>query len=201
MSTIAPRQLMRSFWERVVMPHFLLLIAIRYRGLARTNRPREPKDAIANGQFILVSRDAYEAVGGHEAVRGAVTEDQALAQAFVGAGRLVFLAHAEELMATRMYHSLREIVEGWTKNVAAGSRLAVAGWLRPAVPWLIALFLVGAWIVPPVALLGTVVGGGAVAATAWPTMATALSLLTWLYVYLRCRSHVGMRCCFRSALR
>lgn len=185
--TVVPRQLMKSFWERVVMPQFLTLISLRYRRLARINRARDPKDAIANGQFILIDRAAYEAIGGHEAVRGEVTEDQALAQRTVASGRRVFIAHAEELMATRMYRSLPEIVEGWTKNVATGARHAVAPWLRPAVPWLIAAFLIVAWIVPPAVVVADVVGGANVRPTGWPALATLLSLATWLLVYVRMR--------------
>src|SRR2546425_2200733 len=48
--------------------------------------------------------------------RNNVTDDLALAQAYVRAGKDIFFAHAQEFMTTRMYGSLREIIVGWTKN-------------------------------------------------------------------------------------
>jgi chlorobactene glucosyltransferase len=185
--SILPRQLMESFWERIVMPQFLLTISLRYRDASRVNRTHRARDVIANGQFILVRRDAYEAVGGHEAVRGEVAEDLRLAQRFVEARRRVFLAHAEDLMATRMYRSLRELLEGWTKNVAIGARQTVDPWLRPAVPWLIAAFLLLFWVLPPGVLAASLFFDVARRATAWSAGATGLSLFFWLAAHFRLR--------------
>lgn len=185
--SIVPRQLMGSFWERIVMPQILLTISLRYRDAARVNRTRKARDVIANGQFILVRREAYEAVGGHEAVRGEVVEDLRLAQRFVAEGRRIFLAHAEELMATRMYRSLRELVAGWSKNVALGARQTVDPWLQPAVPWLIALFLLIFWVLPPVALAVSALGWTDGRILAWSLGATGLSLLFWIVLYFKWR--------------
>lgn len=182
--TVLPRQVLASFWERVIMPHFLVMILLRYGNAERISRARDPLDAIANGQFILVRRSAYEAVGGHEAIRGEVVEDQKLAQRFVEAGRRILMTHAEDLMSVRMYRSLREIVEGWTKNVATGGRQAVAPWLRPALPWLTAAWLVVIWIVPPVVFVGSVLGAWGGPASSWSAGATGLSLLFWLIANL-----------------
>ena len=73
---------------------------------ARVNRARRERDVIANGQFILTTREAYEAVGTHAAVRHEVAEDLALAQAYLRHGRRLHFAFAERLMETRMYQSL-----------------------------------------------------------------------------------------------
>ena len=68
------------------MPQIWLLLGLRYHPRA-VNRARRERDVIANGQFILTTREAYEAVGTHEAVRHEVAEDLALAQAYLRAGR------------------------------------------------------------------------------------------------------------------
>ena len=81
--TVAPHQRCVTFWERVVMPQIWLLLGLRYHP-ARVNRARRERDVIANGQFILMTREAYEAVGTHAAVRHEVAEDLALAQAYCG---------------------------------------------------------------------------------------------------------------------
>lgn len=120
--TVLPRELALTFWERLVQPHFFVLLGIRYGSAERLNRNTDPRHAIANGQFILVTRESYEALGGHQAVKDQVVEDLALAQAYTAAGLAVRFAGAEQVMATRMYASLREIVDGWTKNAFNGMR-------------------------------------------------------------------------------
>ncbi|HUH12478.1 MAG TPA: glycosyltransferase family 2 protein [Longimicrobiales bacterium] len=177
--SVLPRQVLLGFWERVIMPHVLLLITLRYFDLRRVNSTSNPRDVIANGQFMLVRRDAYDAVGGHEALRGEVVEDQRLAQRLVRAGRRIFVAHAEDYLDTRMYRSLSGIVEGWSKNLALGARAAVDPWLRPAIPWLAAAWVLLFWVGPPAALFMAVFGGWGWA-WAWGALATAASLLYWV---------------------
>lgn len=186
--TVLPRQILGSFWERIVMPQFLIMLMLRYHSANRVNRSREPLDVIANGQFILVDREAYEAVGGHEAVRAEVAEDLCLAQRFVAGGQRVFLAHAEDLMWTRMYESLGQIVEGWSKNAAIGSRQTVPTWLRPVVPYLIAAYLLLMWVLPPVMLLASLLTGTDGVVRGWAAGATAISLAYWLLAGARLRT-------------
>jgi chlorobactene glucosyltransferase len=177
--TVAPRQRCETFWERLVMPQIWLLLGIRYHP-SRVNRARRERDVIANGQFILMPREGYEAVGTHEVVRHEVAEDLALAQEFYRAGRRIHFAFAERLMETRMYQSLPQLVEGWSKNVYLGGRRSFPDEpvLRALVPvMLLAAFLF--WLVPPavLAVAGATVGLG-------PAMvvATALSALFWILI-------------------
>ncbi|HEX5635101.1 MAG TPA: glycosyltransferase family 2 protein, partial [Gemmatimonadales bacterium] len=80
MLTVAGHQELGSFWERVVQPQVFSFIGVRYGSTERVNGSRKAADKIANGQCILVRRAAYDAIGGHGAVRGEVAEDLALAQ-------------------------------------------------------------------------------------------------------------------------
>jgi len=175
--TVLPRQEMRTFWERLIQPHVFVALESRFAYLPSVNRTRTPWNAIANGQFILTPRAAYEEVGTHEAVRDGVADDVMLAQLYVRAGKDIFIAQAREFMATRMYASLGEIVAGWTKNLATGAPLLAPpiGIIRAVLPyvmWLPALF----WLLPPILWLSA---GSHVAA-----IATVASLLTWVAVYL-----------------
>jgi chlorobactene glucosyltransferase len=182
--TVAPRQLCLTFWERVVMPQIWLLLAVRYHP-ARVNRARRERDVIANGQFVLVPRASYEAVGTHEVVRGEVAEDLAMAQQFHRAGRRLHFAFAERLMQTRMYRSLPEMVEGWSKNMYLGGRLSFPG--QPLLQALVPLMLIASfafWLIPPAALAVT---GGRGAAGAAALVATGLSTLFWILI------SIGMR--------
>ncbi len=173
--TVVPRQELGSFWERLLQPHVLFALGARVGDLRRVNRTRTSWDAIANGQFILTTRAAYEAVGTHARVKDTVVDDLALAQAYVADGRDIFLAHAQPFLRTRMYRSLGEIVAGWTKNLALGAPLMLppVTWLRRVLPWLFWLPALG-WVAPPVIW----------AATGWPfaLVATLASLALWALV-------------------
>src|SRR4051812_36869747 len=173
--SVLPRQEMRTFWERLIQPHVFLALDTGLGSLARVNRTRTEWSAIANGQFILTSRQAYESVGTHEAVKDTVTDDLRLAQIYVRAGKDIFLAHATEFMSTRMYASLSEIIAGWSKNLATGvpHMMPPVRWIRALAPylmWIPSLF----WLAPPVVWLAT---GWHVAA-----LASILALLTWIVV-------------------
>jgi chlorobactene glucosyltransferase len=182
--SVAGHQEMRTFWERVIQPQMFALIAIRYGGTEHMSNAKRPEDAIANGQFIAVSRDAYVAVGGHALVRDRVAEDLSMAQEFVRAGRRVAVLLARQQLSTHMYASLREIVRGWRKNIYAGGRHAALGgafgrWLYPAV--LIGVPLIG--LIPPIALVLAGLGVLSTAWLTWSSIVVAAALGFWLVIY------------------
>lgn len=113
--SLVPRQRLSSFWERVIQPIVLLVIALALPLEAMAD-PRRPQVAYANGQFLLVRRAAYEKAGGHAEQRGAIVEDSALARAVKTAGYAVELADGRELLHIRMYRDLAQLWEGWAKN-------------------------------------------------------------------------------------
>lgn len=119
--TVMPRQEMVSFWERVVQPFFFLMLGLRYGSPARINRNRNPRHGIANGQFILVTRESYVAVGGHRVLKGTVIEDLMMGVNYLKAGKRHLFAVADRDMTTRMYTSLPSIIEGWSKNFFMGA--------------------------------------------------------------------------------
>jgi glycosyltransferase involved in cell wall biosynthesis len=113
--SLAPRVEARTFWEKVVMPFYVQMVLTYFRA-PRTNRAGS-RAAMANGQFLLVRRGAYAALGGHEAVRDAVLEDIALARRAKDRGLRLRVAWAPELLSTRMYRDRHEMFEGLLKNV------------------------------------------------------------------------------------
>ncbi len=151
--TVAPHQECGSFWERLIMPQIWILLGLRYQPDS-VNHARHARDVIANGQFIMVRRESYEAVGTHATVRMEVVEDLALAQAFWRAGKVIRFAFAETLMTTRMYSNLREIIEGWSKNVYLGGRRSYPDEpiQRALVPVTLSLAMLF-WLLPPLALV------------------------------------------------
>jgi chlorobactene glucosyltransferase len=128
------RQETVGFWERVVQPVIVgLLQAVD--PWQHINSLRFRKVAMANGQFLLAERTAYEQIGGHAAVRDAVVDDHALAWRFKSAGHALLMMDGTRAISTRMYTSLRGIWDGWSKHsfltiernllVALGGALAV----------------------------------------------------------------------------
>ncbi len=112
----SPRQLVTGFWQRTVMP-------LVFAELATAYPPKEVSSpasgiAAANGQFLMVEREAYFSVGGHRAIGKEILEDVALARAIKRARYGIRFRHAPDALATRMYRTLPDMVEGWTKNLA-----------------------------------------------------------------------------------
>jgi chlorobactene glucosyltransferase len=182
--TVSPLQRCVTFWERVVMPQIWFLLALRYHPPA-VNRGRQERDVIANGQFILTTRQAYEAAGTHKVVSQEVAEDLALAQAYLRRGLKLHFAFAERLMETRMYQNLAQLIEGWSKNIYLGGRRSFPG--QPLLQALVPLMLTVAmlfWLAPPILLLCSTFIGGLRDVAGAAIIASAASTLFWM---LMCR--------------
>jgi len=111
----SPEQEMETFWERALIPFVYCRLAARF-AYARVNDPRHP-EAAANGQFILVLRDAYRAAGGHAAVAGEILEDVALARRVKQQSCGIYFTAPIGVVRTRMYRSFAAMWQGWTKNL------------------------------------------------------------------------------------
>jgi chlorobactene glucosyltransferase len=186
--SIVPRQHLLGFWERVIQPVVLLVIAMALPMRAMRD-PARPAVAYANGQFLLVRRAAYEKVGGHAGQRDAVVEDCALARAVKSAGYAIQLADGRDLAHIRMYHGLRELWEGWSKNsfLSAGRRLSNVAGLVFAV---CAVFLV-----PPLFAAGELrllAEGASGADVLLPAAVALLQLAGVGYLGWRCEREVGV---------
>lgn len=116
MLSYSPEQKVHGFWEKAVMPVVFAELASAFRPKDVSN-PASPA-AAANGQYLLISREAYEALGGHAAVAGAILEDVALARLVKSSGRKIFFRYGGDAVQTRMYRSFAQMREGWTKNLA-----------------------------------------------------------------------------------
>ncbi len=127
MLSYSPAQELHGFIERAVMPVIFAELAAKYK-------PREVSDpnspaAAANGQYLLIAREAYNAIGGHAAIATCLLEDVELARAVKCCGRRIRFRFGGDAVRTRMYRSFAQLAEGWTKNLAllfkAPARLAL----------------------------------------------------------------------------
>lgn len=123
--SVAGHQAMGTVWERAVQPSVFTLILTRYGGAEAMERATNPRDVMANGQCFMLSRRVYDAIGGHEPVRGFVAEDVMMAQAIHARGDRVSLALGINQLSTRMYDGLGSLMKGWGKNMYAGGRHAM----------------------------------------------------------------------------
>src|SRR3981081_2400328 len=83
----SPEQIVTSVWEKAVMPVIFADLASRYS----PSLVSDPNSAVAaaNGQYILITRESYDAVGGHAAIAASLLEDVALSRAVKGSGRRI----------------------------------------------------------------------------------------------------------------
>ncbi|MES2392973.1 MAG: glycosyltransferase [Acidobacteriota bacterium] len=124
----SPRQILTGFWQFALMP-------LIFSELASVYPPSEVNDparrlAAANGQFLLIERSAYFAIGGHRALGPSVLEDVELADRIKRSKRNLRFRYAPDALSTRMYRGFRDMIEGWTKNLALlfPHALTLAAW-------------------------------------------------------------------------
>ncbi len=174
MLSYSPSQVVESFWERAVMP-------VIFAELAATFRPADVNDpassiAAANGQYILISRKAYDVVGGHSSIATELLEDVALASAVKLSGHRIYFRNAGDIVRTRMYRNFEQLREGWMKNLALLFPDAI--WL--ATRRLVEFCLIG--IVLSVAIAAALIGHAGVGLLAGAAFVIAY---TWFLVRIR----------------
>ncbi len=159
MLTALPHQVMSSPLEKIVMPSVGSLILTRYP----QTKVADPKRALAfaNGQLILVKREFYQQLGGHQAVISEVLEDVRLAEKLKAIGARLQVIDGRFLAQTRMYSGWAELKEGWGKNLY----LLMGQKLSETLFWIV-LVLFMAWSGPLFALLA----GGGVGITGYLTI-------------------------------
>jgi len=113
LASLIPELRCETFWERVIQP-LASVVLIQSFPLFRVNKDGS-RVAFANGQYILIRRDAYEAAGGHFAVRDRFVEDIGMAGCVKRLGLPIRVAIGHGIGSTRMYASLGQLVRGWSR--------------------------------------------------------------------------------------
>jgi glycosyltransferase involved in cell wall biosynthesis len=137
MLSYSPEQIAVTFWEMATLPVVFAELARQYSP-SKVSDPASPI-AAANGQYILIRRETYDAIGGHAAIASDILEDVALARAVKSSGQKIRFRYAADRVRTRMYRNYRQLRDGWTKNLAllfpSPAWLAVESLLLWAFPW------------------------------------------------------------------
>ncbi len=170
-----------SFWERVVLPAFSLMLFVFFP-LRLVNNPRSRR-ALAAGCFILMRAEDFRSLGGYEPLRATLIEDLRIADHFKRHGRRILLVPTRGLIRTRMYESAGEMFEGLSRSAfeGAGSLWKVAGgilggFVIAILPWASAVVLATR------RMLGDPPAAGH--ALAWALAACALCALVYLPILI-----------------
>jgi glycosyltransferase involved in cell wall biosynthesis len=170
----SPEQEAESWWELAVMP-VVFAELVRTYPPERVNDPTDSRVA-ANGQYILVRREVYEALGGHQKVANSILEDVELARIFKASGHRIWFRHGAGLVRTRMYRTFRAMWEGWTKNLSLLFRHPALLAARRALEFVAIALLLGAGLIM---MARSHLGSGA--------MLFAMGVLFYLLFLLRVR--------------
>lgn len=154
--SLLPRLETRGLWERIIQPVAGALMVFWFHP-KRVNDPSRP-NAYANGAFMLMTRQCYEAIGGHEPVKTEVNEDIHMARIAKEKGQKLFVCQNEDLYTVHMYSGFAQIWRGWSRIFygcfGTFRRLRVT-----------LLVLLGMNVFPYVSLL---IAAGVFAFTQWP---------------------------------
>jgi len=155
--SFSPEQVLEKWYEKALIPFVYVRLAQKF-SFDQVNDSKSSA-AAANGQFLMVRRDVYQAAGGHRAVHNQVLEDVALAKRVKSAGARIWFGYSDGAVRVRMYRSFRALWEGWRKNLFAlvgGTTGAAFSEFESSFPWMIVLvLLVG--IKLPIAMFAGVV--------------------------------------------
>src|SRR6266852_9094003 len=141
--SFSPEQITETWYEKALIPFIYLRLARRF-SYENVNDPSSTA-AAANGQFLMMRRDIYDAIGGHAGVAGEVLEDVALALRVKAAGHRISFGSGKGIVRVRMYRSFDAMWQGWKKNLyrlMGGTPWAVFGEMESNLPWIPFLLIV-----------------------------------------------------------
>src|SRR4029077_4211661 len=113
--SFSPEQMTQRWYEKALIPFVYCRLA-KHFSFDTVNDPASDA-AAANGQFLMIRRDAYDARGGPASVAGEVWEDGAPPRRFKSAGFRLWFASGAGIVRVRMYRSFAAIWQGWKKNL------------------------------------------------------------------------------------
>jgi glycosyltransferase involved in cell wall biosynthesis len=153
--SFSPEQITTAWYEKALIPYIYLRLANRFSYEA-VNDPKSSA-AAANGQFLIIRRDVYDQIGGHNAVAGEILEDVAIAIRAKSAGHRIWFASGKGIVRVRMYRSFNAMWQGWKKNLyrlMGGTPWTVLRETESSLPWIPFLLLLAGWKYPFLLFIG-----------------------------------------------
>lgn len=150
MLTLLPRLVTGATWEHAVQTA-IMQVFISWLPIDDIEDMSKPF-SLANGPFILLTREAYEGIGGHEALKAEIAEDYIMALRLKQMGFKPTYWDGSKHMDLRMYETFRGLWQGWTKNFYFGLGQSVV------LALFFAAFILGYFVLPYAAFLWFLVG-------------------------------------------
>lgn len=151
--SFSPDQVMETWYEKALIPFVYCRLSRKFSFEAASGP--HSKVAAANGQFLMIHREAYDTIGGHASVAGEVLEDVAIAKLVKENRFFVWFGSGMGAVRVRMYRTFYAMWEGWKKNLyllMGGTWLSLLRELESVTPWIVLVVLL-AGIKFPIALL------------------------------------------------
>lgn len=152
-----PGLVMKGFWEKLCMPMLNFVVFTLFPAPLSLKR-QMPALGLAHGACILMRREEYMRIGGHELVKPELFEDTALARAWRAHGLRGICLDGQDVVRVRMYDSWPSLWNGFQKIFYPAFRHEISFWL-------FLLFHVLFFIAPFVLALLSLFTGG------WPLLA------------------------------
>ena len=147
--TVTPVLEMNTLWEKLIQPACVQTLMFWFQP-RRVNNPANAT-AYANGAFMLMNRNCYETIGGHERVKTEVNEDIQMARFTKAAGLKLRMVENDDLYRTLMYDSVGQIWRGWSRILFGSLK---SGWRLGFSICASSLFSV----LPPLLLMLSIIG-------------------------------------------
>ena len=147
--SFSPEQVTQNWYEKALIPFVYYRLA-KYFPYDMVNDPIS-EAAAANGQFLMIRRDVYDAIGGHGEVASEILEDVAVAKRVKAAGYRIWFGSGAGVVRVRMYRTFGAMWGGWKKNLyllVGGTPGAAYRELFSVVPWIPVVLVVLGWKVP-----------------------------------------------------
>lgn len=173
----------RAWYELVVQPAASFELIHQYP-LVQANRPT-PRRPFANGQFLMMTTEAYRSIGGHQAVKDELLEDLAIARLAARHNVATGVFLADGVMHCRMYPDWSAFRRGWKRIFTEGFQRRVAR-LRKA-----ARLVRITGTIAPVATIGLFIGWAITSlplprpVDIWPAWVASIALLVWVTALAR----------------
>ncbi len=153
--SFSPEQTTETWYEKALIPYIYLRLA-KHFSYEKVNDPKSSA-AAANGQFLMMRRDVYDAIGGHTGVAGEILEDVAFAVRVKSAGYRMWFGSGKGIVRVRMYRSFDAMWGGWKKNLyrlMGGTPGALFREIESSLPWIPFLLIVAGLKFPFLLFLG-----------------------------------------------
>lgn len=146
-----PKQIMGGFLQRIFQP-LLQWSWMSSVPLLVSQKLSIKSMVVANGQFLIIKRDAYLKSGGHKLIKAEVLDDLMIAKQLVRSGFKGGVAEGSQVASCNMYESSMQLIKGYQKSLWKAFGSPIGGLLV-----VIILFVSG--VLPFVlALLGSEIG-------------------------------------------